>query len=141
MLVKPPCNDTTEMNGIVTVSDEMRSVFKLVGLADRALATSGDYRSYYDKDGVRFSHLIDPRSGRPIAHDLTSVSVVHTSAAKADALATGLGVLGPKVGHTIAERQGLAAYFIVRLPDGGLRGIPTTAFESLEARETLDPTS
>ena len=111
-----------------------RSIFKLVKLADQALATSGDYRSYYDKDGVRFSHLIDPRSGRPIAHDLTSVSVVHPSAAYADALATGLGVLGTEEGYTLAEGRGLAAYFIVREPDGGLRGIPTTSFESLEVR-------
>ena len=112
-----------------------RSIFKLVELADRALATSGDYRNYYDNDGVRFSHLIDPRSGRPIAHGLTSVSVVHPSAAHADALATGLGVLGAEEGYTLAERQGLAAYFIVREPDGGLRGIPTTAFGSLEVRD------
>ncbi len=109
-----------------------RSIFKLVKLADRALATSGDYRSYYDKDGVRFSHLIDPRSGRPIAHGLTSVSVVHPSAAHADALATGLGVLGVEEGFTLAESRGLAAYFIVREPDGGLRGILTPAFGSLE---------
>jgi thiamine biosynthesis lipoprotein len=112
-----------------------RAVFELVMLADRALATSGDYRSYYDKDGVRYSHLIDPRSGRPIAHGLASVSVVHPSAAFADALATGLGVLGADEGYTLAEQRGLAAYFIVREPDGELRGIPTTAFESLEVRD------
>ena len=118
-----------------------RAVFKLVKLADRALATSGDYRSYYDKDGVRYSHLIDPRSGRPIAHGLASVSVVHPSAAFADALATGLGVLGAEAGFTFAERQGMAAYFIVREPDGELRGIPTTAFESLEVRDGQAPVS
>jgi thiamine biosynthesis lipoprotein len=60
---------------------------------------------------------------------------VHPSAAHADALATGLGVLGAEEGYTLAERQGLAAYFIVREPDGGLRGIPTTAFEPLEVRD------
>jgi len=109
-----------------------RSIFKVVELSDRALATSGDYRNYYELDGVKLSHLIDPRSGRPIAHRLASVSVVHASAAHADALATGLGVLGPDEGYTLAERLGLAAYFIVRERDGGLRGIGTSAFESLE---------
>jgi thiamine biosynthesis lipoprotein len=117
---------------------ERRSIFKLVKLADRALATSGDYRSYYDVNGLRFSHLIDPRSGRPVAHTLTSVSVVHPSAAHADALATGLGVLGASEGHRLAESQGFAAFFIVREPDGGLRGSSTTAFESLQSSRRRD---
>jgi len=112
-----------------------RSIFKVVELENRALATSGDYRSYYEKDGVMLSHLIDPRSGRPIAHGLASVSVVHPSAAHADALATGLGVLGAEEGYTLAESRGLAAYFIVRERDGGLRGIPTPAFESLGGQD------
>ncbi|MGH0030199.1 MAG: FAD:protein FMN transferase [Myxococcota bacterium] len=111
-----------------------RSVFGVVALADAALATSGDYRTYRDRDGVRLSHLIDPRTGRPAAHRLASVSVLHPSAARADALATGLGVLGPDAGPALAERLGLAAYFIVRETDGALRGVATGAFPPVEGR-------
>jgi thiamine biosynthesis lipoprotein len=109
-----------------------RSIFGVLELADASLATSGDYRSYYEQGGRRFSHLIDPRSGRPVAHALASVSVVHEQAAHADALATGLAVLGPEAGYALAEKQGLAAYFIVREPDGRFRGTATPSFPPLE---------
>jgi thiamine biosynthesis lipoprotein len=117
--------------GIERPDPERRSVFTVVELADRALATSGNYRSYRDVAGVRLSHLIDPRTGRPTTHELASVSVVHESAAHADAFATGLSVLGLQEGHALAERRGLAAYFIERDADGTLRGVATSAFERL----------
>ena len=109
-----------------------RSIFGVVELEDASLATSGDYRSYYEQDGRRLSHLIDPRSGHPIAHSLASVTVVHRHAVYADALATGLGVLGPEEGYALSEEQGLAAYFILREPDGSLRGVATSAFPPVE---------
>ena len=59
-----------------------------------AVATSGDYRNYFEVDGKRYSHSIDPRTGYPVAHDLVSVTVVHPSAMMADAWATALTVLG-----------------------------------------------
>jgi thiamine biosynthesis lipoprotein len=111
---------------------ETRSVFAVLELRDHALATSGDYRSYFEQDGLRLSHLIDPRLGRPIAHALASVSVLHEQAVYADALATALGVLGPEEGYALAEREGLAAYFILREPGGGLRGVATPALPPLE---------
>ncbi len=109
-----------------------RSIFGVVELKDTSLATSGDYRSYYVQDGRRLSHLIDPRSGHPIAHSLASVTVVHRQAVYADALATGLSVLGPEEGFALSKRQGLAAYFIVREPDGSLRGLATPEFPPVE---------
>jgi thiamine biosynthesis lipoprotein len=111
-----------------------RSVFAVVELRDASMATSGDYRNFYEQDGVRLSHLIDPRTGRPLAHALASVSVIHRDAVRADALATGLSVLGPEEGYALAERLGIAAYFIVREPGDGLRGFATTAFPPVEMR-------
>lgn len=84
-----------------------------------AVATSGDYRRYFELDGRRYSHTIDPRSGMPIANDLASVTVVHAQCMAADAWSTALTVLGREQGLRLAERQGLAARFVVRDADGG----------------------
>jgi thiamine biosynthesis lipoprotein len=108
-----------------------RAIHRVVGLSDRSLATSGDYRNYYERDGRRFSHLIDPRTAAPVAHGLASVSVIHPSATWADALATALSVLGPEEGGALAEREGLAVHFIVRDKDGALRSESSSAFRAL----------
>jgi thiamine biosynthesis lipoprotein len=94
-------------------------VWGAVELADASMATSGDYRNYYERDGVRISHTIDGRTGRPVAHSLASVTVIHPSCTTADALATALNVLGPDEGRRLVEREGLAALFLIRRPDGG----------------------
>ena len=106
-----------------------RAVHRVVALRDRAMATSGDYRSYYERDGKRISHTIDPRSGRPIEHRLASVTVIDEEAARADAWATALNVLGPEAGYALARKQGLAAYFIVRGEDGVFESRMTRRFE------------
>jgi len=116
-----------------------RSLFRVAELEDLALATSGDYRNFYEQDGVRYSHLIDPRSGRPIAHAVASVSVAQASAAYADALATGLAVLGPEEGYDLAERNGLAAFFILHAASGGLTARATSAFHFLLSADEGQP--
>lgn len=83
-----------------------------------ALAGSGDYRNFREVDGARYSHEIDPRSGRPVTHALASVTVISDTAASADAWATALMVLGPEEGRAVADSEGLAAYFIMRAPGG-----------------------
>jgi thiamine biosynthesis lipoprotein len=93
-------------------------LWSTVALSDAAMATSGDYRNYYERDGVRISHTIDPRTGRPVTHRLASVSVIHPSCMTADALATAISVLGPGEGREMVEREGLAALFLVRTDDG-----------------------
>ena len=118
---------------------EGRSIFAIVELRDAGMATSGDYRSFYVRDGVRLSHLIDPRTLRPIAHSVASVSVIDPGAARADALATGLGVLGLEDGLALAEREQIAAYFIVREPGDTLRGVASSHFEPFLAER--QPTS
>ena len=84
---------------------------------DQAMATSGDYRNFFEIDGVRYSHTIDPRTGRPIDHSLASVSVVAENCMAADAWATAINVLGPDEGRRIAEVEGLSALLIGRQGD------------------------
>jgi thiamine biosynthesis lipoprotein len=99
-----------------------------VELDDRAVSTSGDYRDFREVDGRQVSHTIDPRSGRPVSHGLASVTVIHASAAEADAWATALMVLGFEQGLALAERRGLAALFIRRDEDGSLHEASTPEF-------------
>jgi len=99
------------------VSDR-RKVNRVVAIGDRAMATSGDYRNYYESDGRRFSHTIDPEDGRPIDHNLASVTVIADDCMTADALATAFNVMGPTAAKLLATRENIAAYFIVREVDG-----------------------
>lgn len=79
-----------------------------------AVAGSGDYRNYFEADGVHYSHEIDPQTGRPVAHDLAGVYVIDQTAARADALATAFMVMGAEKGFALAESLDLAVYFITR---------------------------
>ncbi|HEX8403584.1 MAG TPA: FAD:protein FMN transferase [Duganella sp.] len=90
----------------------------VLALHGLAVATSGDYRRYFELDGQRYSHTIDPRSGMPIANNLASVTVVHAHCMAADAWSTALTVLGAEQGLAMAERLGLAARFVARCADG-----------------------
>ncbi|TDG14004.1 FAD:protein FMN transferase [Seongchinamella unica] len=93
-------------------------IARTIYLGNVAVATSGDYRNFFEVDGVRYSHSIDPRSGQPVAHELVSVTVVHPSAMLADAWATALTVLGEQEALTVAQAQGLAVYLIQRQGQG-----------------------
>jgi len=105
-----------------------RGIYRVIGLVDQSLATSGDYRNYYVRDGVRISHTIDPRTARPVTHRLASVTVIHEECAQADALATALMVLGPEQGYNLAESEGIAALLLVRQEDGAITERATSAF-------------
>ena len=107
-----------------------RAIDLVVPLSNLALATSGDYRNYYEIEGQRISHTIDPRTGYPITHSVASVSVVHSSCAEADAYATGLLVLGSD-GFELAEQLDLAAYFLFRDAGEVFMGRMTTRFKEL----------
>ncbi len=97
---------------------DKKEIHKVIDLNDRAIATSGDYRNYFEKDGKRYSHEINPRTGYPIQHRLASVTVLDSSCMRADALATALIVLGPEEGYQLAERESKAALFIIKGEDG-----------------------
>jgi thiamine biosynthesis lipoprotein len=102
----------------------------IIRVTDTSVATSGDYRNYFEHDGISYSHTIDPRTGRPVTHELAAVTVVHPENAFADAMATALLVLGPEAGPVLAEDLGVAAYFLVRRPTE-IDEIITSEFESL----------
>jgi len=100
---------------IETPDRTARSVHTVVHLTNTGMATSGDYRNYFEYNGSHYSHTIDPRTGRPITHNGASVTVVADTAAFADAAATALLVMGPEAGLALAERESIAAYFLLRL--------------------------
>jgi len=100
-----------------------------LSVSNAAVATSGDYRNFFEYDGRRYSHLVDPRTGYPVAHELVSVTVIDPSCMTADALATALLVLGLEGARDLAEELGLAAHFVARGQDA-LEVHYTPAFES-----------
>jgi thiamine biosynthesis lipoprotein len=111
-----------------------QQAYRIVPLTGLSMATSGDYRIYFERDGARYCHEIDPVTGHPINHGLASVSVVAADCGYADAMATALIVLGPGKGHALAAALGVAAHFIVREGDGTLREFATPAFAALGGR-------
>ena len=105
---------------------------QILRLTNTAVATSGDYRNAFTHDGRNYSHIIDPRSGLPIQHQLTAVTVVAASALQADALATALLVMGPETGYSYADTRGIAALMQVR-NGSGVELLRTRAMRRLTA--------
>lgn len=105
-----------------------RAIQRVVALTEGGVATSGDYRNWYEVDGERVSHILDPRSGRPIRHRLASVTVIAERCSRADGLATALTVLGPDEGFRVAGELGIAAYFLARTADGTFEEQMTSRF-------------
>ncbi|MBN2498431.1 MAG: FAD:protein FMN transferase [Deltaproteobacteria bacterium] len=97
----------------VGVRDPRRDAIRaVIALRDEGAATSGDYERFFISGGVRYHHILDPRTGWP-AQGCASVTTVAPSAALADAYATGLFVMGPEAGRALAERHaGLEALFL-----------------------------
>jgi thiamine biosynthesis lipoprotein len=97
------------------------AVYRVVALQDQAMATSGDYRNFIEIDGNSYSHIIDPRTGRPVANGVVSASVIASGCTLADGLATGLMVMGPQSGLALLNRlDGVEGLIIVRKSDGTL---------------------
>jgi FAD:protein FMN transferase len=101
--------------GAAQYADEIE---KVIALRDQAIATSGDYRHFFECGGVRYSHHIDPRSGCPVAHAVASVSIVADECMRADSLGTTMTVLGPEEGMAYALAHDLAVYFIIYSEQG-----------------------
>ena len=98
------------------------------------MATSGDYRNFIERDGVRYSHTIDPRTGRPVVHRLASVSVLHKSCMTADALATALMVMGEEDAFAFATDHALAGLLLIREDDGTFTERSTPAFATFRGQ-------
>jgi len=103
---------------ILDPSGEERAVQQVIIPKDNAVATSGDYRNYFEVEGRRFSHIIDPVTGKPINHNLVSVTVIHPSSMTADGLSTTLMVMGMEQGMAFAVKNDLAALFIAKTENG-----------------------
>lgn len=127
--------------GVEQPDPTLREAGRIIPLLDTAMATSGEYRNFIEIEGVRYSHTIDPRTGKPIDHHLASVSVLHQSCATADGVATGLNVLGPDEGYELAVKHGIAALFILERSNGSLIEHATPAFEATleRTREAQQP--
>jgi len=105
-----------------------RQVHKVLPVKDVAIATSGDYRNYFEIEATRYSHSINPKTGRPVEHTLASVTIIDDKCAKADALATAMLVMGIEKAKDFALINEVKAYMIVRNEQGKFEEFLTPAF-------------
>jgi FAD:protein FMN transferase len=104
-------------------------VYEAVSLHDKAMATSGDYRNFFEKNGIRYSHILDPKTGYPVKNGVVSVSVISDNCTFADGLATGLMVMGPDAGIELTNRlPKTECLIIVQNADGSLSDHYSTGF-------------
>lgn len=97
----------------------LRSIQEIVRLQDQGMATSGNYRNFFDAQGNRYSHTINPRTGRPVEHHLASATILAPTCAQADAIATAVMVMGPDEGFKWLESQpGVEGLLLTAKPDG-----------------------
>lgn len=113
-----------------------RSVHTILALSDIALATSGNYRNFFEIAGRRYSHTIDPTTGWPVDNHLVSVTVLAETSMRADAWATAFQVLGPERGMAIAERLNLPVLFVIER-DGQFEERVCCAFQRYRRQEEL----
>ncbi len=105
------------------------NVMGILALKDVAVATSGDYRNYFEFQGRKYSHTIDPFTGYPVRHDLASVTIIAGNCTRADALATAVMAMGAEKGFPWIESvSAVEALLIVRLPDGKYKEFQTAGF-------------
>ncbi len=110
-------------------AEQARQVNKVVALDNRSMATSGDYRNYYESQGSVIPIQLTPDTGMPISHRLASVTVIADDCMTADALATAFNVMGFEQAMSLATRENIPAYFIVR-GEAGFDTHYTPAFSS-----------
>ncbi len=103
--------------GIETPSLLQTGVQQVVSLSDQAIATSGDYRNFFEHDGVKYSHTIDPKTGKPAHHNIASLTVIAHTAMEADGIATALMVLGEKQAIAFANRYNIPVYMLLYKED------------------------
>jgi thiamine biosynthesis lipoprotein len=106
-----------------------REMLQVVPLENASISTAGDYRKFFEHEGRRYSHIIDPATGRPVEHRLASVTVVADTCIEADGWDTPLLVLGPERGLACAEKNGIAALFI-SADDNGEKVRTTSAWQA-----------
>lgn len=113
-------------------SNNPRDLTAVIALTDQSVATSGNYRKYFEKDGIRYSHIINPKTGYPAKHNLLSVSIISSSTALADAYATACMIMGLDESITFIEgRSDLEAFFIYSNDEGKYDTYITKGFNRL----------
>ncbi|RLD85331.1 MAG: FAD:protein FMN transferase [Bacteroidetes bacterium] len=116
--------------------EDDRVLKAIIGLKNKSVATSGNYRKYYEKNGIRYSHTIDPKTGFPVKHSLLSVSVITDNTALADAYATSFMVMGFEKARDFVEHDStLEAFFIYSDSTGQNKTYRTKGFEKLILEE------
>ncbi|KJV28757.1 thiamine biosynthesis protein ApbE [Luteibacter yeojuensis] len=108
--------------------DNVDEVGRIVSLGDKAIATSGDYRHFFESGGRFYSHHIDPRTGYPVAHKVASVSILADDCMHADSLGTTMTVLGPDEGMAYAREHGIAVLFVLYGEHGAFEERMSSAF-------------
>ena len=98
--------------GIENPNLKEKLIKEIVNLTNKGLATSGDYKNFFTNDGKRYSHIINPKTGKPIMHSTKSVTVIHENSMKADGWATAFLALGSLEGLKIADKEKIAVLFI-----------------------------
>ncbi|MHA7878356.1 MAG: FAD:protein FMN transferase [Saccharospirillum sp.] len=101
----------------IETPDGTRGYYRILELSSGAMATSGDYRNFFEEDGTRYSHTIDPKTGRPITNNLASVTVLADSSALADAYATVFLVLGAEQALVLADQLDMSLFIVERQGD------------------------
>src|SRR5690554_6781405 len=125
--------------GIEVPTDQKQVAQHVMPVINQAMLGSGDYRNYFEEKGVRYSHTIDPTTGRPIHHRLAAVHVIMDNATEADAWATALLVLGEQQGVELANNKGIAAIFVYR-NNGEFDSLMTQEFVRHYADSLVVPT-
>lgn len=101
--------------------NESHELQTILNVTDKSMATSGNYRRFYEKDGKRYAHTIDPKTGYPVQHSLLSATVIADNCAIADAFATSFMVMGLERAKQLVEKEdGLMAYLIYSNEKGKL---------------------
>jgi thiamine biosynthesis lipoprotein len=109
----------------------LNAVYKVVNLQDKAFATSGDYRNFFEADGIRYSHVINPNTGYPVANGVVSVSILAGDCVLADALATAVMVMGTKKGLELINRlEDVEGLIVVEKSDGTLVDYSSVGFKA-----------
>jgi len=117
--------------GIENPNLKEKLIKEIVNLTNKGLATSGDYKNFFTNDGKRYSHIINPKTGKPIMHSTKSVTVIHENSMKADGWATAFLALGSLEGLKIADKEKIAVLFIDEIDNKFIK-FKSSAFKNLK---------
>jgi FAD:protein FMN transferase len=117
--------------GIENPDLKEKLIKEIVNISNKSIATSGDYKNYYIEKGIQYSHILNPKSGKPIKHSTKSVTIIHNTAMEADGWATAFLAMGSQKGLKLAEEKNIAALFIDKI-NNKLIKIKTTKFKNLK---------